>query len=249
MPNTRNNALPVSIFISHASEDSHAASDLKVWLERTFQPSQAFASSVMPGTNWRAAVKTALQQCKVAVVLATEHSLSKPWVHQEVGALLLRDVPVIPLCCGFVRKNTLPSSLNHLQALNFDDPQDWSALLVKIGQMTGVPGTSTLPPGPPTLAISHGVGSLFAVDRRIEAKGIVRQMLEEARDTKGEICIAGIANTWFFSADGGELQPLLAKALQAGARARFLFLDPSSVGAERRGVYEHRVERPIRTKQ
>ncbi|MEQ1906564.1 MAG: hypothetical protein ABL888_20435, partial [Pirellulaceae bacterium] len=148
-----------------------------------------------------------------------------------------------------VRKSTLPSSFNHLQGLNFDDPVDQSALLVEIGRMTNVPETSARPSQPPTLSISHGVGLLFAVERRIQAKGIVRQMLEEARDTKGEICIAGIANTWFFSADGGELQPLLAKALQAGARARFLFLDPSSVGAERRGVYEHRVERPIRTKQ
>jgi hypothetical protein len=94
---------PTRVFVSHISEEAKVAALLKEMVEDDFLGlvelfTSSDVGSIHAGENWLAAVKEALNDAAVVVVLCSRASVQRPWVQFEVGAAWMKDVPIIPVC-------------------------------------------------------------------------------------------------------------------------------------------------------
>jgi hypothetical protein len=124
------------VFLSHAETDSEAAHRFKEWLS-SLLTTHVFASSIAPGQDFRDAILTALDQCKVAVVLITKNSIKREWVHYESGVVRGLKKRLIPLCIGDVRRSELPSTLANLQACEYGDKASRQNMVATIADLLG----------------------------------------------------------------------------------------------------------------
>src|SRR5947209_4966435 len=132
------------IFVSHAQRDAQAAEKLQEWLSSRFsENAEVFVSSywgsIEPGQEWYREIMTAIEKCKLGIVLVTKNSLNRPWVTYEVGALQLLKKKPIPLCIGSIRKSELPAPLNVNKALEYGDAADRLTLLRSIARSLNLP--------------------------------------------------------------------------------------------------------------
>lgn len=228
------------LFLSHASEDSADVTRLKEWLEHLFDL-KVFASSISPGEDWRNRIDDALDECRIGLILATPRSVKKPWVNYEIGRLKEKRKPVFVFCWELPRKR-LGSILDRVQACSADDSSDKQrefveALAVVLEKIPHLHLVDKNPLANATIpSVSH-------FEDREHAQAAILGIIKRAREAKKEVCVAGIANTMFFSGAAAVVHRALRDALKRGLRARFIFLDPSSGVARRRHIYEmNRVE-------
>ncbi len=131
----------LKVFLSHASFDAEIAALLKAEIEGRVKGIDVFVSSdpsdLPPGVVWPTEIQRALQESQVLLLLATTRSMGRPWVWFEAGTVWFRNIPLIPLCVGDVRKNALPPPVSERQALNVDDPSDIVALLKRLAEIAG----------------------------------------------------------------------------------------------------------------
>ncbi len=228
------------LFLSHASEDLEAVTRLKEWLERFFDL-KIFASSISPGDDWQKAIDAALDQCRVGLVLATPRSIKKPWVNYEIGRLKEKGKPVFIFCWELTRKR-LGSILNRVQACSGDDSIDKQRQFVEAlaVALRKIPHLVSLDKNP---LVQAAVPAISHFTNRDAAQAAIVGIIKRAQEAQKELCVAGVANTDFFSGAAAVVRRTLEDALNRGLRARFIFLDPSSGVARRRHIYElNRVE-------
>jgi hypothetical protein len=122
-----------AIFLSHAAVDASIALLIKEELQRRIPGLIVFCSSdpsdLPPGSRWSPEIQRALEHSSVLVLIASEHSLKRPWVWFECGTFWFGSRRIIPLCLGKVRKGDLRPPMSELQAINGDDPTDLKILL------------------------------------------------------------------------------------------------------------------------
>jgi len=228
------------IFISHASYDREAALALAEWLKWLFEE-ESFVATIGAGELWRREIFEALAECSVGIVLGTANSAQRFWVHAEVGALLALRKRVIPLYVGEYDP-TQWSALSEIQYCLYDR-NGQARLIDAIGQALDVRLESTRAgqalERAPALTITSQRAARVQT-RRDFIRPQLLQIIESARDTKGELMVAGIANTEFFGDDADEINEALRKGLAEGMRARFLFLDPESPSAVHRRALERK---------
>lgn len=123
------------IFISHVTEEKDLAILLKNEIERvTFGMVDVFVSSdgesIQGGDRWFNTIIENLELCDMLICLASEQSISKPWISFELGYCFSKDnVKTIPLCHSGMFPGKLPSPINQLQALNFSEVADIKRIL------------------------------------------------------------------------------------------------------------------------
>jgi hypothetical protein len=129
-----------NVFLSHAAFDSGLAIYFKNLLESTLTDIKVFCSSdptdLPPGSKWQKEIHDQLQQADMLLLLATSRSLPRPWVWFECGTLWFTNKRIIPLCLGVARKDSLPTPLAELMALNLDDSNDLEILFSTLEGLT-----------------------------------------------------------------------------------------------------------------
>ncbi len=131
------------IFLSHAAGDQGIAIFLKTVIEGSIPGSDVFVSSdiedLRPGDEWVARIRQNLKEARMLLLLASERALARPWVWYETGAAWSREIRMIPICLGKIRKNRLSAPFSSYQALNADDAGDFRNLLTEVGRELGMP--------------------------------------------------------------------------------------------------------------
>ncbi|API51205.1 hypothetical protein BMW22_05775 [Rhizobium leguminosarum] len=86
------------VFLSHASKDDELAVELERWL-RANGVTDLFVdhSSIKIGTNWADALRTAAGECRVVILLVTEHWLQSPQCPGEFRAAWYMGKKIVPL--------------------------------------------------------------------------------------------------------------------------------------------------------
>lgn len=127
----------MKIFISHIWEEARLARIIKDQLNCAVFKAEAFVSDVDidPGEAWLEAISDALTGTKVMVVLCSPQSIKRSWVNFESGAGWKRNIPVIPVCHGGLRKEELPYPLCIFQGVDLDNENDCKKLVVRIAQI------------------------------------------------------------------------------------------------------------------
>lgn len=131
------------IFISHISEEENLALALSKLIKENFASMlDVFVSTIPLGTVWFEGIERALNECELAIVLASPESVKRPWINFESGAIFSRGKTVIPLCHSGITKNSLPEPLKHLQAVDASDPNGLQHMIHSIGVVLDLNPTS-----------------------------------------------------------------------------------------------------------
>lgn len=122
------------VFVSHITEEAHIALKIKEHLEGALK-ARVFVSAqdIRLGDDWRAALKGALDEAKVMIVLCSHRSLTRPWVNFESGSSWAHGVQVIPVCHSGLKKAEIPDPLKTFQVLELVDDRDCRTLIREIG--------------------------------------------------------------------------------------------------------------------
>jgi hypothetical protein len=90
---------PFRVFISYAHEDKSLARELHDLLgDLGLVP--LWDALIEAGTGFNDAIKTMITSAHVVVPLLTANSQRRPWLHQEIGFAIGRNVPVLPVAVG-----------------------------------------------------------------------------------------------------------------------------------------------------
>jgi hypothetical protein len=124
-----NDSLHPSIFISHISEDAILAQTIKDMLvcALNIDSNDIFVSSDIESITegyWFDQIWTNINECMVGIILCSQHSITKPWIPFEFGALLMsfnvryKNVapPIFPICYGNLNRSNVPEPIKTLQA-------------------------------------------------------------------------------------------------------------------------------------
>ncbi len=132
------------IFISHSSEESNFAIPIKNWIDEILLGGvKLFVSSddgesIPLGTEWLKKIKESLENSSMILVLVSHVSKDRKWIYFESGGAYIRDIPVIPICIGGLKKNDLPIPLNLMQAIEFPSKDSERLLLERIAASAGL---------------------------------------------------------------------------------------------------------------
>jgi hypothetical protein len=115
------------LFISHTSPESDLAQLLKRRFRKDFLGFvDVFVSSdgttIEAGKPWLDELRQSLQDARIALVLCSKESITRPWVNFEAGAAWIRGISLIPICHSGFKPGDLPAPLNTLQAVDASLP-------------------------------------------------------------------------------------------------------------------------------
>lgn len=110
------------VFISWSGTNSKTiARELKNVLQNIIFTStglDCFVSDVdiSSGDDWWQKIRTELKRCSLGIVCITKENLKAPWIYFESGAIVARDIKLIPLLinCSFTSLNETPISSKHM---------------------------------------------------------------------------------------------------------------------------------------
>lgn len=111
------------IFISFIHEESGYASAVKIFLSALLDhPVTPFMSSdkvqVFAGEKWLDRIMEELAGARIVILMLSSESVRRPWVNFEAGAAWTRNIVIIPVCYGGLKKEELPKPYSSLQALD-----------------------------------------------------------------------------------------------------------------------------------
>jgi len=80
------------LFISHITEEKELAQAFKEMVEHAFLGMievfvSSDAESIPMGKRWLETVSEALKRCAVEIVVCSPHSVTRPWIQFEAGAV------------------------------------------------------------------------------------------------------------------------------------------------------------------
>jgi hypothetical protein len=132
------------VFLSHAAADEGIAAILKREIEQRLTGVEVFCASfpgdIPLGFRWSAQIQVELRRCGALVLLATERSMSRPWVWFEAGTFWF-DRPIIILCFGRLKLEMLPAPLSERESANVDSAAHLGSLFSSLSSHTGISET------------------------------------------------------------------------------------------------------------
>jgi hypothetical protein len=134
------------IFLSYATDDDALALLLQREVEAEFRNAvRVFVAqrSIELGDEWQARLIEDLTSAKLALVLATPASVSRPWVNFEAGVALGAsakgaDVQLMPLCAHGLHISDLRAPLSTRQAVDLADAAGVRRLFAAIAAKCGL---------------------------------------------------------------------------------------------------------------
>lgn len=206
------------VFLSHTTADAPSARQLQEWLRKTLIVEVFLSSdieSIELGEDWYEGIISALKNCAVGLILVTQNSVARPWVHFELGGLKLGRKTAIPVLGGTIRAEDLLPPLDRSQACHYATREGRLKLLQDISNILHLPVERAHlesnaanapkleiqePPQPPPIRQQQGHG--IALERLFETSDRWTTIVYTCRATfTKEQCPAEVA------------QPLLRKTL------------------------------------
>jgi TIR domain-containing protein len=123
----------MNIFLSHITEESPIATELKKCIKSTFGLGcKVFVSSdlesIPAGSSWLEEIDKALDASEALLILCSPASLSSPWINFEAGCGYIKRIPIIPICHSGLEKSSLPDPVAMFQALEIEQNNFASSL-------------------------------------------------------------------------------------------------------------------------
>ncbi len=116
------------IFFSYSQKDSALADRIAREL-RTLGVEVFIDSSIMPGEDFRAALKTAVAKADVVLALiSSSYAAANSWMGYEVGMAEALHKPVLTLASDRLSASDLPSDVSSRQIVYFDPQSPESAV-------------------------------------------------------------------------------------------------------------------------
>jgi hypothetical protein len=134
------------VFISHIHEDQAAA----VWLAEQIRTdflgkvSVYVAPEAPAGVNWFSFLSDHIHKSMLVVVICSEVSVTRAWVHFEVGAAWILGRPIIPACYDGMTPDSLPRPLNDFNGVTLTEAEGLSRLYRQVAELAGM-GTGRWP--------------------------------------------------------------------------------------------------------
>jgi hypothetical protein len=130
------------IFVSHISEESETALQLKAAIEADFLGFvDVFVSSdtesITAGEQWLASIDAALQEAGMLLILCSAASVARPWINFEAGAAWMRKIPLVPVCHAGLTPRDLPIPLSLRQGVALADANGLRRLYSLIAEVLG----------------------------------------------------------------------------------------------------------------
>lgn len=85
------------VFVSHSSKDKLIADAVVAYLEKEGIRCWVAPRDIPPGANWPLSIMAGINQCRVMVVLFSEHANQSEHVCREIERAIHRSMPVIPM--------------------------------------------------------------------------------------------------------------------------------------------------------
>jgi len=84
---------------------------------------------IASGKDWWEKINLELKSCKLGILCITKENFNAPWIYYEAGALLAKNIPVIPLLfnCNIDALNKSP--FNSKQCVDFYNAQKFQQML------------------------------------------------------------------------------------------------------------------------
>lgn len=126
------------IFISWSGNISKkVALNLKNLLEKELFANTGlicFVSDVdiKSGALWLKEVKSKLKECSYGILCVTIDNINSPWINFELGALVIRNVPAVPMLINCNVSDLGKSPLNMEQCLNIKEKQKFINMIMEI---------------------------------------------------------------------------------------------------------------------
>jgi hypothetical protein len=105
---------PYRVFVSYSHDDKVWATRVVDVLAQTLHLRPVWDEDIQPGTAFSAEIQWKIARAHVFLPLITPNSLSRPWVHQEIGFARGLHVPVLPVAIGTTQTGQM---IQELQAL------------------------------------------------------------------------------------------------------------------------------------
>jgi hypothetical protein len=118
-----------NFFISYSRQDTEAARELVIELEKAGVSVWLDIAEIRPGDRWQSMIQEELRKARVKVVLLTPSSLASQWTYFEVGAAVADGKIIIPVLSKDVLPEQVPSLLRNFQWIS-DSPVDKAAKLI-----------------------------------------------------------------------------------------------------------------------
>lgn len=166
------------IFISHYSQEKDVAIQFQKVLKNVFLSCDVFLSSddesIPLGQNFDGAILEALRRAKVALFLLSPQSVTRPWVHFEIGATWMAGTSMIPICYGGLPFNELPGPIFGRNGINASEPEGLKKLLKTLATTLNVREPEEVPWQPFLTAVQNVEASALEVRAGELASDIAR---------------------------------------------------------------------------
>ncbi|MCC0669211.1 TIR domain-containing protein [Clostridioides sp. ZZV14-6153] len=108
------------IFISHITEESELAIEIKDALEEAFLDKiEIFVSSdgdcIRLGEEWIDVIIESLRKSAIGIILISYKSVERRWINFEAGAFWMRNIPIIPIYHSGITEHDVPIPINIMQ--------------------------------------------------------------------------------------------------------------------------------------
>ncbi len=126
----------IKVFISHSGDEKQLAESFAQWLEEDLNGVKTFCTS-RPGEigaeEWRKRIFKEAKENDLLICLMSRESVNNNWIHFEAGlAMALETVKVVPVVYGGLKKNQVPSTLNHWQIIDLADAVEFERAFSKV---------------------------------------------------------------------------------------------------------------------
>lgn len=89
---------------------------------------------ISSGDDWWNKIKSELKKCKLGIVCITKGNLRAPWIHFETGAMIARDLKVIPLLINCKIRALADTPLSSRHMVNFYDKDQFNQMIKTINK-------------------------------------------------------------------------------------------------------------------
>jgi len=119
------------IFISYSTSDKKVAGYLFEKLSYKYDIFLAH-EKIKVSKDWRAEILKHLEICNYCIAIITDDFIESPWCNQEIGYILARNVPIIPL---FLSKNKKSGFIESKQGIIVNDIININLLIEKLSML------------------------------------------------------------------------------------------------------------------
>jgi hypothetical protein len=130
------------LFLSHYEKETDIAQAFQRAIEKAFLGMvEVFVSSdsrsIPVGRAWLDTVERTLRECAVFVVIASPESIERRWINFELGAVWMREIPIIPLLHSGLTTANLPRPFSDMSAVVATDWKGLQRITAEIAKALG----------------------------------------------------------------------------------------------------------------